>query len=88
MTEDKNSPITTGGIALTGAVLSFCVITLLQKRGTISKAEMDDLFQGALEMLETIPTPDASSVSSARVLMDMIAQVAATGGTMKPKAVQ
>jgi hypothetical protein len=71
---------------MVGMTLSFSLVTLLYKQGKITKAEMDDLFQGVLETLENSPLATDPAVGIARVLIDGMAQVAATGGTLAPKA--
>jgi len=76
----------TGGLALTGTAVSFVLATLLFKKGLLTKAELTDLFQGVLETLENFPGATDPAVRTARVLVDGMAQVAATGGTLEPKA--
>jgi hypothetical protein len=79
MLMDVDSTVETRAIAIVGMSLTFGLVSLLQKKGVLTKAEMDNLFQGVLESLENSPATSDQGVQAARVLVEGMAQVAATG---------
>lgn len=75
----------TEGVALAGMSLAFGVISRLQQKGLLTKEDVQGLFEGVLQSLEQDnPDPNSPGTRIARALVDAMAQVAATGGTMKP----
>jgi hypothetical protein len=94
MTEESNTPAAvpsmddTRALAMAASTLVFALITHLSKRGIIPTPDAVDLFQAALEVLETIPPASDPGVDKARQLIDGFAQIVATHGTLAPKADQ
>jgi hypothetical protein len=86
MADDEHFLNEARGIAFASHALVFSVITLLFKKGLMNKSEMDDLFEGVLETIENSPYANDPTGRIARGLIDGMAQIAATGGTLKPKA--
>jgi nicotinamidase-related amidase len=65
---------------------AFTLITHLHKKGLIPKPDAVDLFQGVLETLENFPAATDPVLQATRQIVDALAQVVATGGTLEPKA--
>jgi hypothetical protein len=74
------------GMALASQSLVFCVIKLLREKQALTKAELNDLFEGVLQTLEGSAYANDPAGRIARVIIDDMAQIAATDGTLKPQA--
>jgi hypothetical protein len=85
MSSDAASENETRGIALAGLLIAFAHISYVDKKGIIPKPDAVDLFQGALEIVEIYPANDPG-IPVARQLVDFLARIVATGGTLGPTA--
>jgi hypothetical protein len=73
------------GLAFASQSLVFGLISLLNKKGHLVSEEVNDLFEGALQTIEYSPYANDPAGQVARELIDGMAKVAATSGTLKPK---
>lgn len=74
------------GYAIAGFTVAGAILARLQRKGLLTKQEVQDLLDGVLTSLEELtPEPNAPETLVARELVDFLAKVAATDGTLKPK---
>jgi hypothetical protein len=78
--------VETRGIALTGLSITLALIVYLEKSGRIPNEDAVDLFQAALEVLETFPVANDQAVQGARQLTEFLSQIMARRGTHGPAA--
>jgi hypothetical protein len=74
------------GVAFASQSLVFSLVALLRKKGLLQQAEAVDLFEGVLQTIENSPYANDPAGQIARGLIDGMARVVATGGTLKPTA--
>jgi hypothetical protein len=65
-------------LALAGVGVAFGILTRLEKKGLITPRDADEILESILSSLEGYLPPDDPAVQKARVLVDILARVAAT----------
>lgn len=76
----------TRAIGLVGMAFAYGLIAKLTAKGLLTKDEMSEVFEGVLSTLESTQAPNDPAIPVARVLVDAMAQIAATNLRVPPQS--